>query len=71
MASQQAWEKGNEYASKLLVLVAIVLNILQLILFLWLTREVAFLIVGVFMILGVLLIIPLTEMHLRTKNTVK
>ena len=65
MASQEAWNRANEYSSRLLVLVALVLNILQLILFLWLDREVAFLIVGVLMILGVLLIIPLTEMHLR------
>lgn len=68
MASEQAWEISNDYSSKLLVLVAIVLNILQLILFLWIDREVAFLIVGGLMIVGVLLIIPFTERHLRKNH---
>ena len=67
MAGEEAWKESNDYASSLLAWLALFLNVIQLILFLWLEQHVAFLMVGALMILAVLLIIPLTEIHLGKK----
>ena len=65
MKSQVAWDEANKFASTLLVLISIILNVLQLGLFLLLQREMAFLITGILILFGVMLIIPVKEIHLR------
>ena len=68
MTSKEMWRLANEYSSRLLVMVALGLNLIQAVLFFTIERNSAFLIVSAFMVLGVLLIIPLTEVYLRKKK---
>lgn len=65
LSSQEAWDEANKFSSSLLVLIAVLLNVVQLALFLLLDQEQAFIITGIFLVFGVLLVIPLTEIHLR------
>ena len=65
MKTQEAWDEANKFSSTLLVLISIILNILQLGLFVLLQKEMAFLITGFLILFGVMLIVPLTEIHLR------
>ena len=71
MASQVAWEAANQYASRVFILITLVLNIIQIILFLVLEIHLAFIIMGGLITIAVFLIIPFTESFLKKISPVR
>lgn len=67
MRDQTSWDEANAFSASLMVLVSILLNIFQAVCYLFLPGEKAALTVCVVMVLGLLLVIPLTENHLKQK----
>ncbi len=65
MSSEQAWKMANDFSSTLLLLISIGLNVFQAACFLFLKSQTAFLLTGIGITIGVVLIIPLTEIHVR------
>ena len=65
MDSDAAWAAANTYSSRLFILISLILNLIQIIIFLVFDAQVAFLVMGVIITIGVFLIVPLTESYLK------
>ncbi|MDH3648875.1 MAG: SdpI family protein [Saprospiraceae bacterium] len=61
MRDQQSWQAANDYSSRLFVIIAVVLNIVQGVACMVLASQVAFILVAILMVLSLIAIIPLTE----------
>ncbi len=67
MRNQETWHAANRFASWIFIVLSLALNVLQVLCFLLLPREHAFLVVGGLIVLAVILIIPITERHLQQR----
>ena len=67
MQNQETWHAGNQYSTRLFIYIALILNALQGLTFLVLNRELAFILTGLFITIGVACIMVLTERYLKER----
>jgi hypothetical protein len=68
MKTQEAWDCANQYSANALVIVAILTCLAQTIAYLIIRDDQSILWASGVLLIGIIAIIPLTEMHLKSKG---
>lgn len=68
MKSQEVWDCANRYSSNALIVIAVLICFVQVVLWSLMSFNNAIICTSVVLVVGVVAVIPLTEVHLKKKG---